>query len=403
MNREKNTVSPHLYIIPAFMAIYMVIGVISPYLSVLVRGLGYSASTVGLLLGIFEAAGIVGPFVLGRLVDRWGRYKPGLLICVVLMLLPGLPLAHTANPLISALLLCVLAVGNKSSIPLMEAMTTLVVGKEGNYGKIRSFSSVAFICSVLFLQWFPWLPRNSSINIGIWISVMALAALVFVIILPDRLSVRGERRPAAGISPPGISPAGVSPPGSARWIRNPLFILGLVMIGLSRIAMSPVLSFISLYVTERVHWDAVGLVWAIAAAAETPLIFFSRKIIQRFKSPLKVIFLTCFALILRLLIYAFLPYPPAVITAQLLHSLCYGLFHPAAVAFISTNVPPEYRATGMTMYLSLGTGLPALLGNILGGFIVEHLGYQVLYGSYTVFVIMAMGLYLVIRRRTAKA
>ncbi|MDR3174875.1 MAG: MFS transporter, partial [Treponema sp.] len=183
-----------LYILAAFMSTYVAIGIISPYISILVRGLGYSPSTVGLLLGSFEAAGIAGPFVLGRLVDRWGRYKPGLLICVVLMLLPGIPLAYTGKPLASALLLCVLAIGTKSSIPLMEAMTTLVVGKEGNYGKLRSFSSIAFICSVLFFQWFPFLPRNNSLNIGIWISITSLAALVFVLILPARLSAQGPRQ-----------------------------------------------------------------------------------------------------------------------------------------------------------------------------------------------------------------
>jgi PPP family 3-phenylpropionic acid transporter len=174
--------------------------------------------------------------------------------------------------------------------------------------------------------------------------------------------------------------------------------MGLLMIALNRIAMSPVLSFLSLYVTEYVHWDAVGLVWAIAAAAETPLIFFSRRIIRYFKSPLRVIFLTGFALILRLLIYAFLPYPPAIVAGQLLHSLCYGLFHPAAVTFISANVPPEHRATGMTIYLSLGAGLPTFLGNVLGGFIVEYLGYPFLYGSFTIFPVLAMGVYGIIRR-----
>ncbi|MDR3174239.1 MAG: MFS transporter, partial [Treponema sp.] len=228
-------------------------------------------------------------------------------------------------------------------------------------------------------------PRNNSLNIGIWISITSLAALVFVLILPARLSAQGPRQT-------GGSPA------SGRWLRNPRFILGLTMIALSRIAMAPILSFLSLYVTEHVRWDAVGLVWAIAAAAETPFIFFSQRIIRYFKGPLRVIFFTGFALILRLLIYAFLPYPPAVIAGQLLHCLCYGLFHPAAVAFISANVPPEHRATGMTIYISLGTGLPTFLGNILGGFIVEYFGYPLLYGGYTIFAILAMGVYFIIRR-----
>ncbi|MDR1444340.1 MAG: hypothetical protein LBI94_05630, partial [Treponema sp.] len=51
----------------------------------------------------------------------------------------------------------------------------------------------------------------------------------------------------------------------------------------------------------------------------------------------------------------------------------------------------------MTLYLSLGTGLPTLVGNILGGFIVEYFGYPALYGSYTVFAVMAAVLYHIIR------
>ncbi|MDR1972659.1 MAG: MFS transporter [Treponema sp.] len=366
------------------MANYAVLGVISPFLPILIRTLGYSPSMVGLLMGIYEGAGIVGPFVLGFLVDRWGRYKPGLLISVLLMLLPALPLALIHRPLPSALLLCVLAVGVKSGLPLMEAMTTIVVGKEGNYGKIRSFGSVGFILSVLFLQWFPYLPRNSALNIGIWIAILSSIALVMMCLVPARFTaLRQDAAPRPATAPLRI------------W--TPFFTLGLLMIALTRIAMAPVASFISLYVVEYIKWDAVGMIWAIAAAAETPLIFFSRRIIRYFKSPLKVIFLTCFALILRLLIYALFPYPPAIVAAQLLHSLCYGLFHSAAVAFISANIPPERRALGMTIYLSLGTGFPTFLGNILGGFIVEYLGYRALFGSYTIFSLLAMGVYLVIR------
>jgi PPP family 3-phenylpropionic acid transporter len=54
----------------------------------------------------------------------------------------------------------------------------------------------------------------------------------------------------------------------------------------------------------------------------------------------------------------------------------------------------------MTIYLSLGTGLPTFLGNILGGFIVEYLGYRTLFASYAVFPVLAFGVYLVIRKGT---
>jgi PPP family 3-phenylpropionic acid transporter len=47
----------------------------------------------------------------------------------------------------------------------------------------------------------------------------------------------------------------------------------------------------------------------------------------------------------------------------------------------------------MSLYLSLGTGLPTLVGNILGGYIIDHGGYRVLFGSFIVFPVLALGLY----------
>jgi PPP family 3-phenylpropionic acid transporter len=387
--------NPYVYVLPAFLTTYMIFAVISPFLPLLVRGLGYSPATVGILLGVVEGSGIIGPFILGQLTDKWGIYKPGLIVAVLLMMLPAIPLAYTGNPLLSALLLSALAIGYRSSIPLMDAMTTLLVGKNGNYGKVRALGSVGFIVIVLFLQWFPFLPRNSSLNISIWLAIFAAIAFIFMLILPARYtSLRRQEAEPPAPDGDGAKPFGVKP----RRIWTPLFILGLIMIALSRLAMSPVNSFFSLYLVEYIHWDAVGLLWAVSAIAETPMIYFSHRIIRRFKSPLTVIMISGSAVILRLLIYALFPYRPAMIAAQLMHSLCYGLFHPAAITFISASVPPERRALGMTIYLSLGTGLPTFLGNIMGGFIVEYLGYRALFASYTIFPVLAMGVYLIIRR-----
>jgi MFS family permease len=49
----------------------------------------------------------------------------------------------------------------------------------------------------------------------------------------------------------------------------------------------------------------------------------------------------------------------------------------------------------MSLYLSLGSGLPTFAGNILGGFIVEHAGYREMFGIFTIFPVIAVGVYAV--------
>ena len=47
----------------------------------------------------------------------------------------------------------------------------------------------------------------------------------------------------------------------------------------------------------------------------------------------------------------------------------------------------------MSLYLSLGTGLPTLIGNMMGGVIIDHWGYRILFLSFTIFPVLALGVY----------
>jgi PPP family 3-phenylpropionic acid transporter len=117
--------------------------------------------------------------------------------------------------------------------------------------------------------------------------------------------------------------------------------------------------------------------------------FLSGRLIRRF-GPEKLLAFSAAGIGIRLSLYAFFPFRPVVLAAQTLHALCFGLFHPAAVALIAGCVPPERRALGMSLYLSLGTGFPAFLGNILGGLVLEQWGYTVLFSSFVIFPLLAV-------------
>ncbi|GHT82294.1 MFS transporter [Spirochaetia bacterium] len=365
------------------------------YISVMVRGLGYSPSTVGILLGIFEGAGIAGPFLFGYFADKWGRYKPGLILAFLFMLIAGIPLGMFHKPLVSAFFILILGMGYRSSQPLLDTVATISLGSTGNYGKVRAFGSISYILMVLFLQYTRRLPPNTPLNLGIWFAISACLATLTVVIIPAKYTGNGRPQAAAAQNSPGAKsriPQGSSP----HIIKSPLLIMGLLVIGLNRLAMAPITAFIPLYVLEELNWNAVGLVSALSAVAEVPSMFLSNRLIRRFGA-FPLVALASAAVGLRLGIYALFPFKSAVIIGQLLHSVCYGIFHPAAVAFITSCVPPERRALGLSLYLSLGSGLPTLLGNIFGGIIIEHWGYRALFTSFISFAALSLGLYLFTR------
>ncbi|MDR1898457.1 MAG: MFS transporter [Treponema sp.] len=363
---------------PVFIAVYMVFATITPYISLLIRGLGYGAALVGVLLGIFEGVGIAGPFVFGYFADRTGRYRRCLVITFTLSAAAVIPLVTFVHPLASALCLALLAFGFRSTIPLLDAFTTISLENSVDYGKIRTLGSFSFLVLVVFLQFTPFLRPDRSFNIALWIGCCSAAAVFSLIPLPAR--ARPASRADAG--------------GKKRPLWSPPLVVGMIMIVLIRLAMTPHYSFFPLYLVEYLHWDAVGLMFALSSFSEIPFMFVSGRLIRRF-GPEKLLAAAAAGIGIRLVIYALFPLKPVLLAAQFLHALCFGLFHPAAVALIARCVPPERRALGMSLYLSLGTGFPAFLGNILGGFVLERWGYYMLFSSFTVFPVLALGLFFV--------
>jgi PPP family 3-phenylpropionic acid transporter len=371
--------------IPTYVLSFIAFAVVTPYLSIMVRDLGYSPLWVGILLGIFEGSAIAGPFVFGFWADKTGNFRPALIVTCVLPVLAAIPLVRWIHPAVSAVLLATLAFGFRSTTSLLDAITTVQIGKYGDYGKIRVWGSISFIVFTLFLQWTPFLKPNSAENISFWIVVTTFAAIIPVLILPRAsLTSIQHRAEKKDDNEKGIP------------LLSVYFIGGFAILFLCRFAMSSVYTYFPLYLTETLQWNAVGLMFALSSASEVPIMFISLRLIRRFGS-LPLLALSAGAIALRLLLWALFPYKPVIMMSQLLHSLCYGVYHLSAVQFISSVFPVEKRGMGMPVYLALGSGLPSLIGNMIGGVIVQEIGYRPLFAIYAgtagmaVLIFCAMG------------
>jgi len=356
--------------IPSFIVTSTINAVIAPYLSIMIRDLGYSPLWVGILLGIYEGSAIIGPLLCGYWADRTGNYRTALAVSCVLPALVVFPLVRWVNPAVSAVLLALLAFGLRSIGSLLDAVTTIQIGKTGNYGRVRVWSSISFILVALFLQWTPFLKPHSAGNISFWIMLTSVASVAPILLLPGAFLRSTTERDTAEADGGKMIP-----------IFSVYVIGGFAMIFLSRIGMTAVYTYFPLYLTEVLRWDAVGVMFAVATASEVPFMFISRALIRRFGS-LPLLALAAMGICVRMLILAFLPFKPCIVISQMLHSLCFGVYHPAAVDFIAGIFPAKRRGTGMAVYLIVGSGLPALISNMVGGAVIEAAGYRPLFTLY---------------------
>jgi PPP family 3-phenylpropionic acid transporter len=378
----------------AYFALFSNNGVITPYLQILLRRHGYGPAAVGLLIALFETVGIFGPIAVTlRAESSATRGKrsssrlalAGTALCIIASA-PGLAIGGSL--LATAASIAVLSLGAKSMAPLMDAEVVSVVSAgdpaRGGYGVLRSVGTLGFICVALTLQAIPGFDRSPPWKMAACLGATGFFFLATVLYLPS--GGHAEKGTAAATA------------GRGRRAIDPVFLLGLAIIGIGRISMAPISSFLSLYASEGLGLHAAGGLWAISAAAEIPLMIVGGAIIARI-GPMASIAISSGALILRLVAYAAFPSFAGIAAAQLLHSLSFGLFHTAAVAFVAERVPPERRASGMAAYFGLGTGLPTVMGSALGGFVVERWGYRTLFLSFTVFAFASLALYFAMRRR----
>lgn len=362
---------------------FMIYSVTSPYLQLILRRLGYGPAAIGLLLGFYELVGIAGPIVLARAADMAGKFKPFLYGTHLAMLASAAILATIRSPAAIIVSLSLLALGLKTPGPVLDSSALIAIEAERaagrkviDYGALRAIGSAGYVLIVLILQAIPGYDRSPPFVMAMVMAAFMLLSMASIAIFPEM----GKGKTHSGKKPLNLS-----------WVDVP-FIVGLITIALGRLAMAPTGSFFSLYLVEELDWYAVGGMYALAAIAEIPMMLVAWRFMRR-RSPMAAIAISSAAIVARLLIYALVPTKGGVVAAQLLHSLCYGLFQPASVAFVNLKTPPAERTTGMALLLGIGIGLPAFIGSALGGFVVEAVGYRWLFASFCVFAAASLALY----------
>lgn len=409
--------------LPLFL-LFSVYGVCNTYLPILLLRLGYTVQTIGILLGVFEAAGLVFPLFISRRVDRQGNYGQMMLLLTLLMVALLPPLAYLRNFWATAVFLALFAIGFKGVVPVSDALVSRLLGPaQEKYGRVRVLGSIGFVCVNLLLQFTGLVDSGDVRSIAFWIGLPALLFILSLLFIPG-LMKRFPQNGHRDLSSAGPAPAVKSAPREATG-RQPFaetrlgrllrvrsfaefpasFWVGILLIFLGNLGMTPSQKFLSLYVKEYLGLDSYAGLWALSAAAEIPFMFLSDRFIKKF-GPERILLVSLVAISVRHLVYAVFPSFSGAVAGQLFHSLCFGLFHPAAIVFISRRAPRRLIAVAMTLYTSVASGLAAVIGNVMGGFVIAAAGYPAMFVFFSFFPLLGVAVfwanrYVLYRRDTA--
>ena len=345
-----------------------------PYLPLFLKARGFEASQVGLLLGFFEAAGVCGPLLLGSLADRLGRRRSFLMAATAGFALALIPLSTISLFWLALPFVMLVGFIQKTAIPLADALATSELPDPARqYGWIRAIGSLGWVVTLIGIRLLHLVDESSASSMLFYILLFAGLGLLTTIPLPD------HHRPA---------PRGkLAVPRGDSFDR--IFWLWMAVLFMGRLGLAAHYTFFTLYLKDVFHLQNAAWFNAIGSAAEIPVIFFAGWIVRRFSLTTMMI-AAMLAISVRLLVYAAADSVLQLALIQVLHALAFGLFHVASIEFIRRKVDKSLSGTAMAIYVSLGYGLPALVGSAVGGYIVQYNGYHSMFLLYSLAPVLSI-------------
>ena len=83
----------------------------------------------------------------------------------------------------------------------------------------------------------------------------------------------------------------------------------------------------------------------------------------------------------------------------MLNTVTYGLYHPAAVVFVAQYAPKGKLMISMSLYSIFALGLASVLGNSLGGWMIDSFGYPAVFTTFAIFPLLGVLVYFFVRKK----
>ncbi len=362
------------------------VGAFSPYWSLYLKELEFSAFQIGVLMSLLQVARIFAPNAWGWLADHTGRRVAVVQLAALLSLISYLGVFMGDS--FAWLFVVMLAVSLfwSASLPLVEAITLGHLGEgAAGYGRIRLWGSVGFIIAVVVLG---YVLDIASVRALLWVVLgLKFGVLLFTRHIPE----------------PRFVPHHTDDQSVWVIVRRPEVASFLTACFLMAAAHGVYYTFYSIYLVDHGYSkSSVGWLWALGVICEVLVFLWMPRLTARFS--LQQILLGSFVLAgLRFLVIGWgVEWLWVMVLAQTLHAASFGSYHAAAVALTHHYFRGRHQAKGQGLYTSISFGLGGTLGGIVSGYTWDVWGAG---WSFTLSGVCALAgfllLFLRLRRRTA--
>lgn len=338
-----------------FAVVALSIGWFGPYF----QSLGFSASEIGIAIGVLTGSKIIAPYLWGTLGDFLPNRLRVVQIGIVGSTFAAGLLLLDVDFLGLCLVLALFGVFWNAIIAQFDTLTLEYLGDDHHlYSSIRVWGSIGFIAMMLASGWL-----FSDVEYGI-LPWLIITGLLVSVAISMTLPAHGRAHSADNTDE-----------GIRSRLTNTSVLIFFVVASLNQLTHGPLNVFFTLYVQDHGYTAfQAGQLWALGVLAEVILFF----VLPRFIRTLDLRVLLTVSLALGSMRWILIgTYPDVVwlvIVLQLLHAFTFGAIHSVSIEFIRRWFPRKLSGRGMALYSGCVFGIGGSLGATLSGLAWESFG-----------------------------
>ena len=359
--------------------LYAPYATITPYFQQFLALRGFTPSQLGNIQGALELMAIFSPLVWGWLSGISGKNAVFLALTVALSIPTFLMLNIVSSPTAAIIVAILFGFAFKAAPALTDGMTFCHLRQHGgDFGHIRIGGTIGYLFFLACIDCFYNVMRPITANL-----IMFTVTIGFVLQLGSMLLIP---KSCARVEPAVSEDTSNAHP--LNFLTRP-FIMITIIAFLGRFAMMSYYSFFSRYLSEVYDCQVVGYVWAFGSLCEIPMIFFSGPIARKIGIR-GLLALAMLGIALRLGGFSLESNMTILFCLQPLHMFTLGAYQCATLMYVAQLFPANRQSQAHSVFSALTVGLGGLLGSSVGGYVLEHCGYQTLYVSFALLGLLGL-------------
>lgn len=362
--------------VAGFVALYIAIGALSPYLPIYYGSLGLGLDAIGLLSALYAATAMVGAPLWGLAADRFAARRPILTLAASGAAVAAAALAVVTGTLLIALAAVALAVAMSGIMPILDAHALEVTGGRSDYARLRVWGSASFIVAVMLTG---------------WVTEGMGPAGMFAVLVPALAA-------CAGVGLAIRSRPTTAPLERLTAVRSVLahrtLVRFLMVVLITWTSSTTINAFYSIHLVDvgAPQW-LVGIAWAVGATVEVPLMVAFPFLVRRIGLEW-LLRIGAVLFVLRAVAVVVTRDPLIVGLSMIFHGGAFALFLVGGTLYVSRHAPPGAAATAQGMLVAIVFGLAQVVGPSLGGLVAAEIGLRVTFviaGFGSVAAVVALG------------